>query len=137
MEQVMFFEDALKQLEVIRVMEVGSEEQHKAYDEFYDSLSVWKIRLLEKYENAKHNEDQFIDFIDCPDENGIPVLVDCLKECGVRHITISSRWSDTIEKLWAFCQAGCKIEGMVEKNAGYDWATGERTKQPAFLLCVE
>ena len=137
MEQVKLFEDLLVKLEAIENMAAGSEEKSKAEDAFYDSLEGWVYELLIKYRDAKSRKNSFIDFDNCPSENEIPALVDALKKCGVRHITISSRWSSMIEKTWTFCQAGCKIEGMVKINGRGRRFEVERDKAPAFLLNVE
>ena len=138
MEQVKLLEDLLEKLETIEKMASGSEEKAKAEDEFYDSLKGWVYDLLIKYCDAKSRKNCFIDFDNCPGESEIPALVDCLRKCGVRHITISSHWSSLIERMWAFCQAGCDVAGMIEINGRRkDWSTGEYTKEPAFLLSVE
>lgn len=132
------FEDLLVKLETIEKMAAGSEEKFKAEDELYDSLEGWAYDLFIKYRDAKSRKNYFIDFDNCPSENEIPALVDSLRKCGVRHITISSRWSSMIEKMWAFCQAGCKVERMVEINGRRKgWSTGEHSKEPAFLLRVQ
>ncbi len=138
MKKIKFFEDAIAREEAIKMLPKGSEEQNKAYDEFYDSLDGWKCGLLNKYCEAIKRENQFIDFDDCPNSEEVLKLVTELKECGVEQITISSGWSHLPERMWAFCQNGCKIEGMVEINdRSKDWKTGEFPKHPAFLLTVE
>lgn len=138
MEQVKLLEDLLEKLETIEKMASGSEEKAKAEDAFYDSLEGWVYDLLIKYRAAKGRKNRYIDFDNCPSEGEIPALVDCLRRCGVRHITISSRWSSLIVRMWSFCQAGCEIEGMVEINGPRkNWSTGEHDKEPAFLLSVK
>lgn len=138
MEQIKLFEDLLVKLEAIENMPPGSEEKFKAEDEFYDSLEGWAYELFVKYRDAKSRKNSYIDFDNCPHEREIPALVDCLRACGVQHITVSSHWSSMVEQTWAFCQVGCKIEGMVEINSrGKDGSTGEPKKEPAFLLSVK
>lgn len=137
MEQVKFFEDAIKQIEAIEQMP-KCKAKEQAEDEFYNSLPGWKSTLFNKYYDARNRKNHFIDFDDCPSEKEIASLVACLRECEAQHITVSSGWSSLVERMWAFCQAGCKLEGMVKINCkSKDWETGEYDTQPAFLLSVE
>ena len=137
MEQVRFFEYAIERLEAIKRMP-NDKTKEQAEDEFYDSLNGWKYELFNKYYDAKCRGNQFIDFDDCPNEKEISSLIDCLKECKVQYITISSGWSSLVEKMWIFCQAGCKLEGMVKINGkSKDWETGKHDTKPAFLLSIE
>ena len=123
MEQIKLFENAVKRIETIKQIP-DDKAKAQAEDEFYDSLDGWKYELFNKYYDAKHRGNQFIDFNDCPSEKDITALVDCLRECGAQHITISSGWSSLVEKMWAFCQAGCKINGMIEINSKFkNWET--------------
>lgn len=138
MEQVKLLEDLLEKLEAIEQMASGSEEKAKAEDAFYDSLKGWEYDLLIKYRDAKSRKNCFIDFDNCPGKSEIPALVASLRACGVQHITITSHWSSMIERMWAFCQAGCEIAGMIEINGRRkDWSTGEYDKEPAFLLSIK
>lgn len=138
LSKTLILEELLLKLEAIENMAAGSEEKYKAEDAFFGSLDGWMYDLLIKYRDAKSRKNSFIDFDNCPGENEIPALVDCLRACGVRYITISSHWSSLIERMWAFCQAGCEIERMIEINGRRkDWSTGEYTKEPAFLLSIE
>lgn len=137
MDKIKLFEDAQKKLEAIDRMAKGAA-RDKAYDKFYNGLRGWKCELFNKYCDAKLRNNEYIDFDDCPSEKEVPAFVGCLKECGISHITISSGWTRMIEKVWALCQGGCKIEGVIEINGrSRDRKTGGYDKVPAFLLLVE
>ena len=130
------FEDALAKLEEYKKVR-DTEEGDKIYDEVYDSLEGYKCELFNKYVAARDRGNEFIDFNDCPCEQDIPSLVECIRECGIDRITISSGWSGLVERMWVFVRCGCRIEGMVEINSfGKNYATGEHEKMPAFLLAV-
>ena len=136
MEENNFLEQKMEELKRIKAIPDG-DAREIAEEAFYASFVGWQYELFNKYYDAHLRLNQYIDFQDCPCEEEIPHLVNSLRECGVKHITISSGWSGLVDRMWALCNAGCIIEGMVEINSrDKDWNTGERRKQPAFLLNV-
>ena len=136
MKEIKMFEVALARLDEYKKVK-DTEEGDKIYNEVYDSLAGYKCTLFNKYVAAKERGNEFIDLPECPCEDAIPEFVDCIRECGIDRITISSGWSGLVERMWIFVQCGCEIEGMVEVNSfGKNYETGEYEKMPAFLLAM-
>lgn len=137
METIRFFETAFKRMQEIEQTIPRGVEQDKAFEEFYGGFEGWEYEFFNKYVDAKNRGNQHIDFGDIPEASEIPAFVDVLRKTGVKHFTVSSGWSGLVDRMWALCSSGCKIEGMVEIQSKHrNWKTKEYGKMPAFLLSV-
>lgn len=136
MKNINFFEEVNDKLNAIVGMPEG-EAKDKAYAEFWDSLSALEGRLFAKYCDAKRRNNDYINFDECPDEQEAGAIISCLKEYGISRITVSSGWSHMIEGVWALCQNGFELDGMVEINGRSQRGDADEfDKIPAFLLSV-
>lgn len=137
MEQVRIFENSLKRMQDIKKLPT-SDERESAFDKLYDDLPGWKGKLFDKYRDALRRGNQYMDFDDLPDDAELPALVYCLKECRVKHVTVSSRLSSSAARILTLQKRGCVLDGMVEINGKVkNPATGCYEKEPAFLLVIK
>lgn len=59
-----------------------------------------------------------------------------LRKFGVETFVFSSGWSSAVDVAWAFVQAGCKLEGMVEINDRFSAFDEEPRKRHGYLFTI-
>lgn len=137
MQEINIFEEHIRKIKEIERI-ADDHKRDVEYENFYDSLNPWEYELLINYKRAKEQNNAYVDIATCPLIEEIPDFISALKKFGITRFTISLEWSKLTEKIWYFCQNGCKLEGMTEINGR---ARNEKTKEyftePAFLLSVE
>ena len=62
--------------------------------------------------------------------------IETLRKYGVETFVFSSGWSSAVETAWAFVQAGCKLEGMVEINDRYSYFDEGQKKRHGYLFTI-
>lgn len=85
------------------------------------------------YRNTRRTENSLLNFDDVIWERDIPQIVKNLRECGVKEFTISSGFSNLIDRLAEFAAQGCMMIGTTTVKANYtDFSTGK----PAILNAI-
>lgn len=65
-------------------------------------------------------------------------VVSFYRENGIQELTISSTWTDAVQTIADFVEAGCKLIGVREVYVGApSFRTNEYKKGPAVVLTIE
>lgn len=62
--------------------------------------------------------------------------IETLRKFGVETFVFSSGWSRAVDTAWAFVQAGCKLEGMVELNDRFSYFEENPAKRHGYLFRI-
>ena len=102
----------------------------------FDEIGVF-YKFGRAYFTAIVNGNERIDFSDAIHESDVdPILAEC-RRFGVTEFTVSSGFSSIVERIAAFEDGGCRLEGMVKVKGDFNaFGTQKRIILPAFLLRV-
>ena len=95
-------------------------------------------RIYEYYQASRDKGNLNIDFNNTWGFDDEAELVKELRNLGVKQFTFSDRNTRAIEIAYAFQQAGCKLEGIIEiRNREYHLPGEEISTVPAMLFTVQ
>ncbi len=139
------FEEAyIKLEEAKKAYDAATTEEEKKhaqtlYDNAGSDLPESRVAqfIARSYVEAKENENDYLDFADVVNPEDAGEIVSLLKENNIKHFTYSSTWSSAVKASWAFQEAGCKLEGLVEINVPtHAFAKQGFDKTPAYLFSL-
>ena len=114
-----------------------AKDQYTKAEEAIESLGQDACTIYRQYAVSRNSGNELLNIYDVLYDNQVPILVELMKEHGIKEFTFSSTWSRAIEIAWLFQENGCKLEGLIEINAQYvNYSTDEFEKIPAYLFRV-
>lgn len=121
--------------------EAGKDAARASYQEWaagVDAKGKAYADTYRMYQDAREAGNSYIDVRDSFFRITEQEFIDQLRSLGVEFFTFSATWSSAVESSWAFVQAGCTVEGMVQVFTGFTKGFGstEPETRPAFLYKV-
>ena len=86
------------------------EHQNKMFE--WETLDFYEV--YRAYREAAEDGNEFLNFDSVFNSEKVNSYVRIMKENGIKHFTYSSTWTDSIQCVWYFEQAGAQLEKVTQ-----------------------
>lgn len=102
---------------ISKIDRMSDEELQKYFSEDYEDengkvIKNYRWKFLQAYRESKELDNQFLNFSGPIQEEDL--MIECLKEFGIKNFTVSTEYSGHMKVFWAFQNSGFIAKGMIE-----------------------